>query len=190
MADKIVQLIDKDNNNIYPVAGSMADDSIMTAMLKDGSVTPAKVASNAITANKLAPDTANSLFTKYYASDIPANADLNTITYCQPGVFVCSTTAGVATLTNCPTWQAFRMEVYNMTRANTQILPTTNWWYLVRKILDLEGHEWVQQVASNGSTPPVWTYGPWRETGQTITMTTTDPGEGSALGAGQFIAVY
>ena len=43
MANKIVQLINEDNDNVYPLAGGMAADSIDTQMLKDGSVTSDKI---------------------------------------------------------------------------------------------------------------------------------------------------
>lgn len=43
MANNIVQLIDKDNNNIFPVAGSMAGDSVTTTMIQDNAVTSAKM---------------------------------------------------------------------------------------------------------------------------------------------------
>lgn len=43
MANNIVQLIDKDNNNIFPVAGSMAGDSVTTSMIQDNAVTSAKI---------------------------------------------------------------------------------------------------------------------------------------------------
>lgn len=42
MANKIVQLT-QGNDNIFPIAGGMAEDSITTAMLQDGSVTSDKV---------------------------------------------------------------------------------------------------------------------------------------------------
>lgn len=43
MSNNIVQLVDKDSNNIFPIAGSMAADSITTAMIQDESVTPEKI---------------------------------------------------------------------------------------------------------------------------------------------------
>ena len=43
MANNIVQLVDNDENNIFPVAGSMASDSIETNMLKDSCVTSQKI---------------------------------------------------------------------------------------------------------------------------------------------------
>lgn len=190
MADRIVQLIDKDNNNIYPVAGSMAGDSIMTAMLQDGAVTTAKVANNSVTEDKVAQSAVRRLFSAYYCTSIPNNADLNTVEYCQPGIRCCYTDASAETLSNTPTRNAFRMEVYNTTNNAITITADTSWRYIYRRIVDLNGREFTQRVISNGNTPPTWSYGPWRDTGQTITMTTTDPGEGSALEAGALIGVY
>lgn len=64
MTDRIVQLKDSSNNQIFPVgfapAGAVTtsmytDASITTPKLADGSVTTAKLASNSVTAEKLAP---------------------------------------------------------------------------------------------------------------------------------------
>lgn len=43
MTDKIVQLVDNENNNIYPVAGSLAQGSVTTSTINDGAVTGAKI---------------------------------------------------------------------------------------------------------------------------------------------------
>lgn len=43
MVDKIVQLVDKDNNNIYPLSRGVAADSIDTNALQDGAVTALKI---------------------------------------------------------------------------------------------------------------------------------------------------
>lgn len=53
MSNQIVQLTDKDNNNIFPVAGSMAGESIEAGMIKDGAVTTAKIADSAVTSGKI-----------------------------------------------------------------------------------------------------------------------------------------
>lgn len=49
MANKIVQLINEDNDNVYPLAGGMAADSITTQMLQDNSVTSDKIDSAIMT---------------------------------------------------------------------------------------------------------------------------------------------
>lgn len=43
MADKVVQLIDKDNNNVYPIAGALAQGSVNTSTINDGAVTADKI---------------------------------------------------------------------------------------------------------------------------------------------------
>ena len=53
MANKVVQLIDKDDNNIFPVAGSMAGDSIATGMIQDDAITTAKIDDDAVTTAKI-----------------------------------------------------------------------------------------------------------------------------------------
>lgn len=63
MADKIVQLIDKDNNNIFPVAGSMKQGAVTTNLLADGAVTAAKIANNAIGSEKFNPTVSTMTFT-------------------------------------------------------------------------------------------------------------------------------
>lgn len=53
MPNKIVQLVDNENNNIYPVAGSLAQDSVTTSTINDGAVTTAKLANEAVTSEKV-----------------------------------------------------------------------------------------------------------------------------------------
>jgi len=43
MANKVVQLIDKDSNNIFPVAGALKDGSVTTSTISNGAVTSAKI---------------------------------------------------------------------------------------------------------------------------------------------------
>lgn len=43
MVDKIVQLVDKDNNNVYPIAGALAQGSVNTSTINDGAVTVGKM---------------------------------------------------------------------------------------------------------------------------------------------------
>lgn len=43
MPNKIVQLVDNENNNIYPVAGSLAQDSVTTSTINDEAVTSSKI---------------------------------------------------------------------------------------------------------------------------------------------------
>lgn len=43
MADKVVQLVDKDNNNVYPIAGALAQGSVNTGTINDEAVTAEKI---------------------------------------------------------------------------------------------------------------------------------------------------
>lgn len=43
MSNQVVQLTDKDNNNIYPVAGALKQGSVTTSTIDDGAVTGAKI---------------------------------------------------------------------------------------------------------------------------------------------------
>lgn len=54
MADKIVQLKDKNSNNLYPISGSSLAESVSTGAIVDGAVTTAKIADGAVTTNKIA----------------------------------------------------------------------------------------------------------------------------------------
>lgn len=49
MVDKIVQLVDVDNNNVYPVAGSLKQGSVTTSTINDGAVTAAKINFSSLT---------------------------------------------------------------------------------------------------------------------------------------------
>ena len=57
MADKIVQLKDKNSNNLYPISGSSLAESVSTGAIVDGAVTTAKIADGAVTADKIADAT-------------------------------------------------------------------------------------------------------------------------------------
>lgn len=43
MANKIIQLTDRNRQPVYPIAGAMAEDAIETEMIKDGAVTKDKI---------------------------------------------------------------------------------------------------------------------------------------------------
>ena len=263
MANQIVQLTDDSNNNIFPIAGGMASNSVTTNMLQDGAVNVAKLGNftgnNAIyTTPNISPVSdspddwvialggpfdentpgrgdggyflteynesgcfANQLdrwgwletivsgthevyqrwttrsrglvhyrmgningwwndasdpgafralldspsfFSANVAVGIPDNADLNTLQYCQPGVYVCALYERALTLVNSPTDTAFRMEVFNGNAGATHITTSTAWANLIRKITDIEGREYIQVIRSSGDATPVWTYRAWTPT--------------------------
>ena len=109
------------------------------------------------------------LHTNYYdrlaaigGTDIPSNADLNTITYLSIGMYACETNAKAASLSNCPTSSAFTMRVYLSHSTSPRDINNEQWVYLVREITDLQGRKW-NQNASSGTTPGVFTYGTWKQ---------------------------
>lgn len=105
-------------------------------------------------ADKSAFDTMKTVVRKLYGdgTSIPASADLNTATYLTVGRYKCSSTATVETLTNCPTTQAFMMDVYNTLDTSIDNQTTASWTSRTRKILDYVGNEWVQSVTRSSGT--------------------------------------
>lgn len=48
MANKITQLVNKDGDNLYPLAGGILSDSVATDMIQDGAVTSSKIDSTTL----------------------------------------------------------------------------------------------------------------------------------------------
>ena len=130
---------------------------------------------------------------------IPANADLKTTQYLKVGRYYCSATATAVTLKNCPVDQAFMMEVYSPLSTTLDNEDTAKYVYRLRKITHYyTGVQYVQYIGS-GSTPGVFTYGPWYAIPQvSVTMDSSDTNgsscaKGSATkpvyinAAGQFV---
>ena len=92
------------------------------------------------------------------ATAINSNSNLNTATFCEVGQYFCGANTTVATLSNCPTGDAFTMSVYAPNQRDYD-LPTGYTRYRVRKILTYNGAEYIQQVTKNPSD--VWTFGAW-----------------------------
>ena len=167
-------------------------DTVDTAGLADGSVTPAKLAgfSTANTASTWVPVSSNDglrlehrrikpfnadgsipisaiengeVYDKLAAlggTEITANQDLGTNAFLNVGLYFCQSDATAATLTNCPTTEAFTMRVYQSHR-DTILDPSTDQYdYLVREVMSRYGTVWRQYVYSD-STPGTFTYGSW-----------------------------
>ena len=94
-----------------------------------------------------------------YGTSIPANADLNTITYMKVGNYYCSKNADAATLINSPTTSAFMMTV-SSPLSTTIDNESKTWVYRLRKLQDYRGPEYVQYCYANG-TAGNWIYGDW-----------------------------
>ncbi len=181
MANEVVQLTDDTNNNIFPIAGGMASDSITTAMLQDGSVTSAKfaqyVVNNAIFAGKnLVP-----------ASDTVAD-----------WINLFGGTSGDYGAGEGGYWVNYYNEANKFTNQPAQygwletIIEGTNIYQ--RWTAHAAGPVYYRAGNATGWYSNVSASGAFRQIFDTvhnnITMTSTDPGEGATLEAGHFIAVY
>lgn len=94
-------------------------------------------------------------------SAIPANANLNTAMYAKVGSFYCAQDVTAASLTNCPTTQAFILENINPL-SKTLDDEGAAYTYRVRIITDRAGRMFVQQ-ANTGSSAGVWTWQAWKQ---------------------------
>ena len=118
--------------------------------------------------------------TNYFATQIPANANLNTTTYLQIGSYYATPNATVQTFTNCPTDRAFLMTVQLTNNSDLDITGTT-YRYILRTIYAYNGEVWFQYVGS-GATAGVFTYNAWVKlrgslaTGNVIKQTETTSG--------------
>lgn len=106
---------------------------------------------------------------RYYRSLVPVGTaitaegtDLNTITYLKVGKYYCSTDRTVQTFVNCPTSNAFMMEVFSPLSTTIDNETTAQWVYRVRILTTYTGLMYIQQVSS-GSTAGNFTYGAWSQ---------------------------
>lgn len=96
-------------------------------------------------------------------TEIPDGSDLNSIDFMKIGTYVVTHTNSIATLTNCPTTQAFMMFVSTSISSEIDDETTSPWVYRVRRIVDIYGDEYVQSANTNG-TVGVFTYNAWKKT--------------------------
>ena len=106
---------------------------------------------------------------RYYRSLVPVGTaitaegtDLNTITYLKVGKYYCSADRTVQTFVNCPTSNAFMMEVFSPLSTTIDNESTSQWVYRVRILTTYMGKMYIQR-ASSGSTAGNFTYGAWEE---------------------------
>lgn len=94
---------------------------------------------------------------------IGENANLNSTSYINPGVYYCSVAATGATQTNNPSGTAYQMRVINLFRSDYTTSEMTAWTYLMRIMLALNGI-WYQTL-NNGSSGTSWSYSSWTKLG-------------------------
>lgn len=101
-----------------------------------------------------------------YGTEIPSNANLNTSTYVNVGLYYGTDNATVATLSNCPTQYAFTMVVRNITKSyvDTQ---SRSWQYIVREITAINGDKYIQRAYAE-ATAGSWTFGTWWYVNQSL----------------------
>lgn len=117
-------------------------------------------------------------------TSIPAKANLNTIEYLKIGKYYCSLNVDAKTITNCPTAEAFSMEVFNPLGTNVDDETTKEYTYRVRVLTAYKtGMQYIQYCATSG-TPGSWTYNSWKVVPQTaFTMNSSKNGGSAAKGA-------
>lgn len=94
-------------------------------------------------------------------TEITANSDLNTLKYLRVGRYYCIQNASAKTIINCPTTEAFTMEVYNPVGVNVDDEETNDYVYRLRVITNYKtGIQYIQH-ASTGATPNKWTFDSW-----------------------------
>ena len=106
---------------------------------------------------------------RYYRSLVPVGTaittdgvDLNTITYLKVGKYYCISDAHTKTLVNCPTREAFMMEVFSPLSTTIDNESTSSWVYRVRILTTYTGKMYIQK-ANSGSTAGTFGYGAWEE---------------------------
>lgn len=94
------------------------------------------------------------------STQIPQNANLNSITYLKVGTYYVPNGTIASSLTNCPTTNGFTMTVSSPIAQGYNNESTGTWIYRVRTLIDATGNEWRQAANSNG-TAGNFTYGSW-----------------------------
>lgn len=106
---------------------------------------------------------------RFYRSLVPVGTaittngvDLNTVTYLKVGKYYCNSDARTQTLVNCPTSNAFMMEVFSPLSTTIDNESTSSWVYRVRILTTYTGKMYIQK-ANSGSTAGTFSYGAWEE---------------------------
>lgn len=89
------------------------------------------------------------LITNTGRQDIYANGNLNVYTYCCR--LKCMENATAATLSNCPTREAFTMDVVSGMGVHTELVEGQPYESLLQKIVTITGNEYFRSVYTNGS---------------------------------------
>lgn len=107
-------------------------------------------------------------------TQIPANADLNSVDYVKVGKYFCESNADAATLSNCPCTEGFMMEVYSPLSVTIDNETTSRYIYRLRVITSYRKGIQFKQLCSVSATANQWTYDPWNIVPQSSISATGD----------------
>jgi hypothetical protein len=123
-------------------------------------------------------------------TSIPAKANLNTKTYLKIGKYYCSLNADADDITNCPTSEAFSMEVFNPLGTNVDDEDTREYTYRLRVLTAYKtGVQYIQYCATSG-TAGSWTYNGWFVVPRTSFSLASSKNGGSAAKGASNRGVY
>lgn len=123
-------------------------------------------------------------------TSIPAKANLNSKTYLKIGKYYCSLNVDAKTITNCPTAEAFSMEVFNPLGTNVDDEDTREYTYRLRVLTAYKtGVQYIQYCATSG-TAGSWTYNGWFVVPRTSFSLASSKNGGSAAKGASNRGVY
>lgn len=123
-------------------------------------------------------------------TSIPAKANLNTKEYLKIGKYYCSLNVDAKTITNCPTSEAFSMEVFNPLGTNVDDEDTREYTYRLRVLTAYKtGVQYIQYCATSG-TAGSWTYNGWFVVPRTSFSLASSKNGGSAAKGASNRGVY
>lgn len=190
--NKYIQSISQNNGVISASAGNITDGVTKDSddLITSGGVYDYVSSWEGALADKADKDLTSTLILQ--GTEIPKDADLNTVEYLKIGVYTCKFYGTAISLKNCPVNNAFRMEVYSYQSSNTDdsILTTAEYVYRLRKIIKLSGEQYYQYVYST-TEKGVFTYGDWQYIPTTkATIDTTDTNGSSVTNGDASTPVY
>ena len=117
-------------------------------------------------------------------TSIPANANLNTVAYLKVGKYYCSQNADAKTITNCPSVDAFSMEVFNPLSPVVDNETTAQYVYRLRLLTVYNTGAQYIQYCTVGSTVNKWTYNAWNIVPRSpFTLNSSKKGGSAQLGS-------
>ncbi len=123
-------------------------------------------------------------------TSIPAKANLNTKEFLKIGKYYCSLNVDAKTITNCPTAEAFSMEVFNPLGTNVDDEDTRDYTYRLRVLTAYKtGVQYIQYCATSG-TAGSWTYNGWFVVPRTSFSLASSKNGGSAAKGASNRGVY